>query len=109
MEKRERDKNGGQQITVVIKSFPAPCLVHWSAKCKNEDIFTPININAEEYKGTTVSFPHPVLVVRQADLLEKQCFRLDVTNFIGKTRHEISGKKQCTCFQLMLIWFFFLN
>lgn len=94
MEKNEPEKNGGQRITVAIKSFPAPCLVQWSAKCKNEDIFKPIDINAEEYKGTTVSFPHPVLVVRKADMVDKLCFRLDVTNFIGKTKYEISGKKQ---------------
>lgn len=93
MEKNENEKNGGQRITVAIKSFPAPCLVQWSAKCKN-DIFKPVDINAEEYKGTTVSFPHPVLVVKKADMLDKLCLRLDVTNFIGKTKYEISGKKQ---------------
>lgn len=86
---------------MTIKSKPAPRLVQWSAKSKSAKIFTPIDINAEEYKGTTVSLPCPVLVMKQADLLEKQSFQLDVTNFIGKTMHEISGKKQFT--QVMLI------
>lgn len=61
----EREINGSQRITVTITSFPAPCHIQWSAKSKDDDSFTPVDINAEEYKGTTVSFPHPVLVVTQ--------------------------------------------
>lgn len=78
---------------MTIESFPVPHHVQWSAKSKDEEIFTPININAEEYKGTTVSFPHPVLVVRQGDQLEKTCYQIEVANFIGKTVLEISCKK----------------
>lgn len=96
-ENNEDEENGSRRITVTIKSLPPPRHVQWTAKSTDDDTFTPIDINAKEYKGTTVSFPHPVLVVRQADLLEKKCFRIEVTNFIGKTMHEISGKKQqCT-------------
>lgn len=91
MEKIEDENNGGQRISVMIKSYPAPCLVQWRAKCQDGDYFAPIDINAEEYKGTTVSFPHSVLVVRQSDLFEKKCFRIEVTNFIGKTLQEIFG------------------
>lgn len=93
MEKTENENNGGQRIFVTIKSTPAPFHVQWSAKSQKEyDTFTPIDINAEEYKGTTVSFPHPMLFVRQKDQLQKNCFQIEVTNFIGKTVHEISGK-----------------
>lgn len=93
VEKAEDDKNGGRRISVTITSFPAPCLVQWSAKCKDGDNFSPIDTNAEEYKGTTVSFPHSVLVVRQSDRFEKNFFQIEVTNFIGETVQEIFGKK----------------
>ncbi|XP_052710846.1 uncharacterized protein LOC128185240 [Crassostrea angulata] len=74
----------------MIESLPAPYHVQWSAKNKDDEHFTPIDIYTEEYEGTTVSFPHPVLVVRQKDQLENNYFRIEVTNFIGKTVHEIS-------------------
>lgn len=88
------DENGGQSITMTIESFPVPFHVQWSAKRKDEDIFTPIDIISDEYKGTTVSFPHPVLFLRQGCQLEKYCFQIEVTNFIGKTVQKISGKKK---------------
>lgn len=57
---------------MTITSFPAPCQIQWNTKRKDDhDTFTPIDINAEEYDGTTVTFPHPVLVVRHRDQLEK--------------------------------------
>lgn len=90
----EGEKNGGRRITVTIISLPAPCHIQWSAKTKDDDSFSPIDINAEVYKGTLVSFPHPVLVVTQKDQLEKKCYQIEVTNFIGKTVQDISGKKQ---------------
>lgn len=90
-EKTEDDNNGGQRITVTIKSIPEPCHVQWSAKRKEDEIFIPIDINAEEYKETTVTLSHPVLFVKQRYELENNCFRLEVTNFIGKTEHNISG------------------
>lgn len=90
-EKNENEQNGGQLITVTINSIPAPCHVQWSAKGKEEDTFKPIDINAEEYKGTTVTLPYPVLFVRQKNQLENICFRIKVTNFIGKTGQDIFG------------------
>lgn len=90
-EKTEVEINGGQWITVTIKSIPAPYHVQWSKRKKEEDTFLPIDINAKEYKGTTVSFPHPVLFVKQKDQLENNCFRIEVKNFIGKTELDISG------------------
>lgn len=93
LEKIEDKKNGRHSITVMIKSLPAPYHVQWSAKNKDDEHYTPIDINTKEYEGTTVSFPYSVLVVKQRDQLEKKCFKIEVTNFIGKTVHEISGKK----------------
>lgn len=90
-EKTEDGENGGQWITIAINSIPAPCLVQWSAKGKQEATFTPIDINAEEYKGTSVTLPYPMLFVRQKHQLEKKCFRIEVTNFIGKTGQDIFG------------------
>lgn len=94
MEKIEDKENGSQRITLTIRSLPAPCYIQWSAKNIDDACFTPIDTNADECKGTTVTFPHPVLVVRQRDQLEKNCFRIEVTNFIGKTSYELSGKKK---------------
>lgn len=65
--------------------------MQWSAKGQEEDTFTPIDINAEEFKGTTVTLPHPVLFLRQQNQLEKNSFRIEVTNFIGTTLKYISG------------------
>lgn len=79
---------------MTITSFPAPYQIQWNAKSKDDDTFTPIDINADEYDGTTVTFPNPVLVVRQRDQLEKKCYQIEVTNFIGKTVQTISGRKQ---------------
>lgn len=90
-EKVEDEINGGQWITVTIKSIPEPCHVQWSVKRKEDDTFAPIDINAEEYEGTTVTLPHPVLFVKQKDQLENNCFRIEVTNFIGNTQLNISG------------------
>lgn len=87
------EKNGGRRISVKIKSFPAPCQIQWKAKSKDDDTITPIDINAKEYKGTTVSFPNSLLVVRQSDKQEKTCYTIEVTNFIGKVVQYISGKK----------------
>lgn len=79
---------------MTITSFPAPCQIRWNAKSKDDDTFTPIDINADEYNGTTVTFPHPMLVVRQRDQLENNCYQIEVTNFVGKIVQTISGRKQ---------------
>lgn len=92
-EKVEDENNGGQRITVTIKSIPEPFHVQWSAKRKEDDTFVPIDTNAKEYEGTTVTLPHPVLFVKQKDQLENICFRIEVTNFIGNTQQGISGWK----------------
>lgn len=103
LEKIEDVENEGQRITVKINSLPAPFYVQWSAKSKNDENFRPIDLNTKEYEGTTISFPHPVLVVRQKYQLEKKCFRIEVKNFIGKTVHEISGK-MLKRFYMKMFW-----
>lgn len=90
-EKVENEDKGGLWITVTIKSIPEPCHVQWSSKRNEDDAFAPIDINAKEYKGTTVTLPHPVLFVKQKDQLENICFRIEVSNFIGSTQQDISG------------------
>lgn len=102
VENIENENNGDQKISVTIKSLPVPYHVQWIAKSKDDDSFTPIDIYTEEYKGSTVSFPHPVLVVRQGVQLEEKCFQIEVTNFIGKTVQEISGKMH-ELIQLLII------
>lgn len=104
VENIEDDNNGGQKISVTIKSLPVPYHVQWIAKSKDDDSCTPIDIYTEEYTGSTVSFPHPVLVVRQRGQLEEKCFQIEVTNFIGKTVKEISGKiHDLNSIQLLII------
>lgn len=74
---------------MTIKSLPAPCHIQWSANTKDDNSFTPIDTNAEEYKETTVSFPNSVFVVRQRDQPEEKCYQIEVLNFIGKTVQDI--------------------
>lgn len=93
LEKQEDEKTGRQQFTLSIQSFPAPCDIKWSVKVNDDDIFTPIDINAEEYKGTTEYLPHPVLVVNQGNQLENYTFKIKVNSFVGSTIEVFSGKK----------------
>lgn len=93
-------------FTVEITSIPSPCHAQWSVKSKGEETFTPLDVNAEEYQGSTNSLPHPVLVVTEKDQLEKN-YQIKVTNFVGSTAQEISGKtiaqflKHCTSFSFL--------
>lgn len=91
MDKCEIKENGSHYFTVTIKAFPAPCSVQWSKKKNEEGCFTPIDVNTEEYKGTSNSLPHPVLVVNSKKHLEDNCFLIEVSNFVGSTKETISG------------------
>lgn len=75
-----------------ITSIPSPCHAQWNVKSKEEETFTPLDVNAEEYHGSTNSLPHPILVVTDKDQLEKNIYQIKVTNFVGSTVEEISGK-----------------
>lgn len=88
MDKCENKKIGSHYCTVTIKAFPAPCSVQWSKKTNEEDCFTPIDVNTEEYKGTLNSLPHSVLVVNSKKHLEDNCFQVEVSNFVGSTKEK---------------------
>lgn len=79
-------------FTVEITSIPSPCHAQWNVKSKGEETFTPLDVYAEEYHGSTNSLPHPMLVVTGKDQLEKNIYQIRVTNFVGSTVEEISGK-----------------
>lgn len=90
--KFEKKENGNQWFTVSIKSIPEPFLVQWSKKEKNGDTVQLINVNAEEYKGSSCSLTHPVLVVKQRELLEHFNFQIEVRSFVGTCTKTIQGK-----------------
>lgn len=88
----ERSDDGRQWFTMAIKSTPSPCFVQWSAKEKSGDMYRPIDIYAEEYKGTSIILPHPVLVVNRNSLLDNHSFQIEVKNVIGSCRKSFPGK-----------------
>lgn len=76
---------------VTIKSNPAPSFVQWNMKDKKSGTVQQINVNADEYKGTSNSFPSPMLVVKHNESLENYSFRLKMKNVIGFTEKVIPG------------------
>lgn len=89
----EEEADGSQVFTVTIKSIPTAYKVQWQVSDNNSDIFTPLDENAEEYRGTSVSFLHPVLVVRRKEQLKNNIFQIEVKNFIGGRRNKIPSMK----------------
>eukprot|EP00105_Crassostrea_gigas_P015056 XP_011431935.1 PREDICTED: uncharacterized protein LOC105331445 isoform X7 [Crassostrea gigas] len=82
-------EDGTQWVTVTIKSIPEPVLVQWRKRERNSDRFQPINVNAEEFKGSSCSFPHPVLVVKLKEQVENFHFQIKIKNFIGTCKKTI--------------------
>lgn len=93
MERTERKEDGSYWLTMTIKSIPEPTYIQWSIKENNEKAFELLNINDDEYKGTTDTFPHPVLVVKSSKFEECK-FQIEVNNFIGNSAFIIQGKKK---------------
>lgn len=91
-ENTENKENGTQRYVVTIQSVPSPLFVQWSSKGKNEDVYTPIDCNGEDYKGTINTIPHPVLVVKKSHL-ENYNYQIEVTNFFGCTVKQISDNQ----------------
>lgn len=89
-EKTENKEDGTQRYLVTIQSAPSPCSVQWSSKGTDEDVYTPIDVNEEDYKGTLNTLPHPVLVVEK-NKLQNYNYQIEVANFIGCTVKQISG------------------
>lgn len=90
--KRREHPNGSQCFTAKIKSTPAAYRAQWKVKKIDDDEFSLIDVNDAEYKGTSNSLPCPVLVVTKKELLENQCFHIQVDNFIGSAMENIFGK-----------------
>nr|XP_034332290.1 uncharacterized protein LOC105331445 isoform X1 [Crassostrea gigas] len=87
--KFDEKEDGTQWVTVTIKSIPEPSRVQWRKKEKNSDRFQPINVNAEEFKGSSCLFPHSVLVIKQRKQLENFTFQIKIKNFIGTRKMTI--------------------
>lgn len=87
------EKDGSQCFFATIQSIPAPCFVQWSLKGKHDELFTPIDVCAEDYKGTLNTLPHPVLIVKNKDQFEYNSYQIEVANFVGSTIKQINGKK----------------
>lgn len=90
---RPEKKNGRVCFTVTIQSIPAPDFAQWSIKEKSSDTFIPIDENVEEFKGTSHTLPHPVLVVNPKTNLDNYCFQIEIRNFIGCCKKITPGKK----------------
>lgn len=90
--KRRQKSDGRQVFKALIDSIPSAYIAQWKVKGKDDKTYTPVKSNSEEYKGTSNSLPHPVLVLKQRELLEKQCFLIEVDNFVGKSVKEILCK-----------------
>lgn len=89
-ENTENKVDSTQRYIVTIQSVPSPLIVQWSSKGKNENVYTPIDCNEEDFKGTINTFPHPVLVVKKSRL-ENYNYQIEVTNIFGCTAKQISG------------------
>lgn len=83
IERTENKETGSQKFTATIKSVPTPYEISWGRKGICDDRFQQIDVCAEEYKGTTISLPHPVLVLNQKSQLENNSYQITVKNFVG--------------------------
>lgn len=93
MEECEEGSDGCQLFPVTIKSIPTAYNVQWQVANKQNDTLTPLDENAEEYRGTTNSIPHSVLVVRRKEQLKNNTYQIKVQNFIGGRIKKISSMK----------------
>lgn len=91
LEECEEGSDGCQIFPVTIKSIPTAYNVQWQVANKQSDTLTPLNENAEEYRGTTKSIPHSVLVVRREEQLKNNIYQIKVQNFIGGRIKKISS------------------
>lgn len=91
LEKCVRKEDDSWWFTMKIKSIPSPCFVQWTVKEKEYDSFKEIDINADDYKGTSISLPYPVLVVKKSEQLQTSCFQIEVRNYIGSCKKSIRG------------------
>lgn len=95
--KRLENRDGCLVFTALIQSIPAAYHAQWKVKGNDDDTFKPVDVNAKEYKGTSNSLPHPVLIVEQKEEIQKQHFYIQVDNFVGSSKTEISSMKKSFC------------
>lgn len=74
-----------------IQSVPAAYHTQWMVQGKGDDTFKPVDINDEEFKGSSNAIPRPILVVKHNQLLKEKCFLIEVQNFVGKKTHFVAG------------------
>lgn len=91
MGESKEESDGSQIFTVTITSIPAAYNIQWQVSENNSDMFTTLDENAEEYRGTSHSVPHPVLVVRLKKHLKNNMYQIEVQNFVGSRRKKIPG------------------
>lgn len=89
----EKTEDGSYCFKVTIKSNPETFLVHWKIKKQNNDRFEILNPDAAEYKGTSNSPTNPMLVVKEKNQLDLNCFQIEVQNLIGCTIKDIPGRQ----------------
>lgn len=90
--KYDKKEDGSLWFTMTIKSVPVPHVVQWRIMENGSETFEPINVNAEEYKGTSNTFPHPVLVIERVEIMENCSFEIEVKNLIGDVKKRIPDK-----------------
>lgn len=56
---------------------------------KKNNSFEVIDVGVEDYKGTSNSLPHPVLVINHSKQLQTHLFQIEVRNFIGSCKKII--------------------
>lgn len=83
LEKYKETEDGGLCFTMTIKSVPVPNNVLWKKKKNNSKTYDLLNPNDAEFKGTSNSFPHPVLVLKHKETLENYSFKIEVQNLVG--------------------------
>lgn len=88
---------------MTISSLPSPFFVQWSMKDTKSGTLQQVNVNAEEYKGTSNSFPCPVLVVKHNESLKNYSFRIQVENVIGFAEQIIPGNTCTNCINISLV------
>lgn len=91
LEINELKEDKSKWFKVTIQSIPAPMYAQWKIKVKDDDAFEFLDVNAEEYRGSQNSLPHPVLVVKNTENLKTHIFQIEVHNFIGSSRRVITG------------------
>lgn len=84
LEKYDEREDGSLCFTMKIKSVPVPNLVQWKIKENNSEAIQPLDVNDVDYKGTSHSFPNPVLVIKYKTILKHCSFELEVQNRIGR-------------------------